>query len=408
MQVVKPVRGGMARTTNQPGTVRAFEYAMLFAKISGFVQTLYVDRGSQVKKGELLAEIYDPERDVAVDQALAALEHSKATVAQAESSVLTAESAVLAAKAQLKEAKATLEAKRSYRDYSKKEFVRIKSLVTKGDIEERLADEKQDQYLSAEGAVLAADAGIETATAQIAEATSKVALARADLKAASAGVKVSEANLELARVFVEYTRILAPYNGVVIYRGESVHEGSFIRAATEGTVEPMLTVARVDKMRTIVLVPDRDVPYCKVGNPATVQLDALAGQIFKGAVSRIAESEDLNDRTMRVEIDLDNPDRTLRDGMFGRAEILLEKVIKNLTVPSSCLIERNGKGEGSVLVVRDGEVHRVDLHIGMDNGVRVEITSGLSEGDQVILQPDSSIAEGTKVQVELANPQAAN
>jgi RND family efflux transporter MFP subunit len=367
------------------------------------VKTLNVDRGSQVKKGELLAEIYDPERDVAVDQALAALEHSKAVVAQSESSVLTAESAVLAARAELKEAKATLEAKRSYRDYSNKEFLRIKDLVKKGDVEERLADEKQDQYLSAEGAVLAAEAGIETANAQIAEATSKVALAKADLKAAVAGVKVSEANLELARVMVQYTRILAPYDGVVTFRGDSVHPGSFIRSAAEGMEQPLLTVARVDKMRTIVLVPDRDVPYCKVGNPATVQLDALAGRVFNGQVSRIAESEDLNDRTMRIEIDLDNPDRALRDGMFGRAEILLEKLIKNLSIPSSCLTERNGKGEGAVLVVRDGEVHRVPIHIGLDSGLRVEVTSGLNEGDLVILQPDASIPDGTKVHTELVS-----
>jgi HlyD family secretion protein len=408
VQVVKPVRGGMERTTNQPGTIRAFEYALLYAKVSGFVKTLHVDRGSQVKKGELLAEIYDPERDVAVDQALAALEHAKATVAQARSSILTAEASVLAAKAMQKEAKATLEAKRSYRDYSQKEFARIKSVVKLGDVEERLADEMQDQYLAAQGAVLAADAGIETAAANLGTAIAKVALAKADLKAAEAGVKVAEANLELARVFVQYTRILSPYDGVVIFRGDAVHPGSFIRSAAEGVGEPLLTVARVDKMRTVVLVPDPDVPYCKVGDPATVTLDALAGKVFHGHVSRIAESEDLNDRTMRVEIDLDNPDRTLRDGMFGRAKILLEKLIKNLTIPSSCLIERNGKGDGAVLVVRDGEVHRVDLHLGIDSGVRVEVTSGLKDDDQVILQPDSSIADGTKVQAEIASPQAAS
>ena len=153
-------------------------------------------------------------------------------------------------------------------------------------------------------------------------------------------------------------------------------------------------------MRTIVLVPDRDVPYCKVGDPATVTLDALAGRVFKGKVSRISESEDLNDRTMRVEIDLPNPDRVLRDGMFGRAAILLEKLIKSLTIPSSCLIDRNGKGEGAVLVVRDGEIHRVNVHVGIDTGLRVEVVNGLDEDDLVVLQPDASIAEGTKVQVE--------
>ena len=98
---------------------------------------------------------------------------------------------------------------------------------------------------------------------------------------------------------------------------------------------------------------------------------------------------------MRVEIDLDNPDGVLRDGMFGRADIMLEKSIKNLTVPSSCLIDRNGKGDGAVLVVRDGKVRRVHVHVGMDTGLRAEIVDGITDHDQVILQPDPSIADGT-------------
>ena len=231
--------------------------------------------------------------------------------------------------------------------------------------------------------------------------------AQADLKAAEAGIQVGEANLELAKVFVQYTHITSPYDGVVIFRGDSVHPGSFVRSAAEGTTEPLLTVARVDQMRTVVLVPDRDVPYRKVGDPATVTLDALAGRVFKAKVSRIAESEDLKDRTMRVEIDLPNPDRALRNGMFGRAAILLEKLIKSLSIPSSCLIERNGKGEGAVLVVKDGEIHRANIHVGIDNGLRVEVATGLNEDDQVVLQPDASIAEGTKVQVELARDPTA-
>ncbi len=403
VQVVQPERGGMERTTNQPGTIRAFEYAELFAKVSGFVKTLNADRGSRVKKGDLLAEIYDPERDVAVEQAEAALEHAHAEVAQAQSNILTAQASVLAARAQQNEAKAVLKQRKAERDYRKKQYIRFTELVRKGDIEERVADEQHDNYLSAEGAVDSAEAGIETAAAQFAEASAAVEKARADLKAAEAKVKVSTANLDMAKVFVQYTKILAPYDGVVTFRGDSVHPGTFIRSASEGTSTPMLTVARDDKMRTIVLVPDRDVPYCQAGDPATVQLDALAGRVFKAKVSRIAESEDLKDRTMRVEIDIENPDRALRDGMFGRAEILLEKLIKNLSIPSSCLVQRNGKGDGAVFVVKDGELRRVPIRVGLDNGLRVEVTSGLSETDQIVLRPDASDPEGTKVQAELVN-----
>jgi len=400
VQVVKPVRGGMERTTSQPGTIRAFEFAELYSKVSGFVETLHVDRGSPVKKGQLLAKIYDPERDVAVLQAEAGLEHSKASVLQAAAGVLTAEADVKVALANQKEAKAILAKAEAESVWRKQEYERISLLVARHAAEERLKDETYAQYLTTLASVAAADAGIETAVAEIARSRAKEKKARADLKVAEAEVQVAEANLKMAKVFVQYTRIESPYDGVVTYRGESVHVGSFVRAATEGAGIPLLIVAVTDKMRTIVPVPDRDVPYCHVGDPATVQLDALAGRIFKGQISRVAESEDLNDRTMRVEIDLPNPDGVLRDGMFGRALILLEKLVKNLTVPSSCLVDRNGKGEGAVLIVKEGKVHRVSVHVGMDTGLRAEITDGLADHDQVILQPDASIAEGTEVQVE--------
>jgi HlyD family secretion protein len=400
VQVITPERGGMERVTSQPGTIRAFEYAPLFTKVSGFVKTLNVDRGSRVKKGDLLAEIYDPERDVAVIQGQASLDHSKAMVEQAQASILTAQAFVEAAKAKQHEVKATYDQMVASRDYRKKEYQRISELVARGSVEEKVKDEKLDEYHSAEAALLSAKAGIETAVALLAEAKAKVEQAKADKTAAVAQVEVSAANLEMAKVFVQYTRILSPYDGFVIYRGESVHPGSFVRAADEGSKDPLLTVAMVAKMRTIVPIPDREVPYCNVGDPATVTIDALGSRVFPGKISRVAESEDINDRTMRAEIDLDNPDGVLRDGMFGRAFIILEKLIKNLTVPSSCLIDRNGKGEGAVLIVKDGKVRRVKVHVGMDTGLLAEIVDGLAESDQVILQPDPSIAEGTAVQIE--------
>ena len=361
-----------------------------------------MDRGDRVKKGQVLAVIYDPERDVAVEQADAALDHAYAVVDQAKSAIETARASVMAAKAEQKEAQATLVQRNSERDYRKKELSRIQDLVLKGDVEERLGDEEKLHYLASEGAVLAAHAGIDTAAAKLAEATAAVAKAKADEKVAEAGVKLSKANLDMAKVFVEYTKITSPYDGVVTFRGESVHPGTFIRSASEGNGVQLFRVAKDDTMRTIVLVPDRDVPYCNVGDPATVQVDALAGRVFKGKVSRIAESEDLKDRTMCVEIDLDNKDHALFDGMFGRAEILLAKMIKNLSIPSSCLVQRNGKGEGAVLVVRNGELHRVPVRVGLDNALRVEVVSGLSENDEVIVRPDSSIPDGTKVRAETA------
>src|SRR5262249_18767297 len=158
------------------------------------------------------------------------------------------------------EAKATLHERIAQRDYRKKEYGRISDLVARGSTEERLRDEQLAQYYASEATVLAAQAGIETAAAQLAEANAQVELANADLKAAEAQVQIAEANVKLAKVFVQYTRIESPYDGVVTFRGDGVHRGSFVRAATEGVGQPLLTVAYTNKMRTIVPIPDNQVP----------------------------------------------------------------------------------------------------------------------------------------------------
>jgi RND family efflux transporter MFP subunit len=170
--------------------------------------------------------------------------------------------------------------------------------------------------------------------------------------------------------------------------------------------EPILTVARKDKMRTIVQVPDPDVPFCNPGDPATIRIDALKGRLFRGTVSRVAEAEDLKDRTMRVEIDLSNADGVLRDGMYGRAIIELEPPSKNLSIPATCLIEQNGKGEGAVYIVKDGKVKRTAIKVGKDNGLQVEVLGGLAADDELVAQPTSSITDGLNVKPENAGEAA--
>src|SRR5262249_43466688 len=135
---------------------------------------------------------------------------------------------------------------------------RMTDLARREAIEQRLVDEEIKQYDAARASEHARQAGVKTAQAEYKEALAKVNQAKADLVAAEADVRVSEANLKKARVLFEYTRITSPYDGVVIFRGEAVHPGAFIAAATEGLGDPLLTIARDDMMRTIVPVPDRD------------------------------------------------------------------------------------------------------------------------------------------------------
>ena len=400
VQTTRPSRGGMEQTTDQPGTVRAFDFADLFAKVSGYVKVLKVDRGSRVKKGDLLLELYVPELVAAVKQAEAQLDRSKAGVVQAEARVTTATEKINAKLAFEKEAEAKWRAATAWRDYRDKQYIRISELVARNAVEERLKDEAKDEAEKASADVYAAEAGKMTAKAEVAEARAELAQAQADLVGAKAEVEVSQANLAREAALEEYTHIRSPYNGVVTFRGEAVHVGAFIRSADQGATEQILTVARDDLMRTIVPVPDRDVAFVNLGDQAIVRVDALNGREFKGEVSRIADSEDINDRTMRVEVDLPNLKHLLRDGMFGRAQIILEKATTNLTVPSSSVIDRDPSGKGTVQVVRGGKVYRQTIQIGRDTGTTTEIISGLQADSEVLVLPEGTMADGTAVQTD--------
>jgi RND family efflux transporter MFP subunit len=387
----------MERLTDQPGTIRGFEYAPLYSKVSGYLKLLTVDRGDRVKQGQLLAQVYDPELDVAVLQAEASLKHSQALARQAEARLKTAQAGVQAAEAKRVQTTSMLEESVAQRTYRRKALDRLTELARRNAVEQKLVDEQEDQYMASLASEHAAQSGILTADAQITEARAAVELAQADLVTAQAEIAVSEANLKKAKVFLEYTRIESPFEGVITTRGEGVHPGAFIRAATEGSGEPLLTVSRTDKFRTNVEIPDTDVPFCDPGDPATVRISTLAGRVFRGTVSRVAYAEDLKNRTMRVEIDLSNPDGVLRDGMYGRVLIELEPPSNNLTVPATCLIEKNHMAEGAVLVVRGGKVERVPIRVGKDNGVQIEVLSGLTENDEVVAQLTPSIDVGSEV-----------
>ena len=230
--------------------------------------------------------------------------------------------------------------------------------------------------------------------------------AKADLKYAEAEVTLAKARLEKSRVMLDYTVIRSPYTGVVTRR--SFHVGDFVRSADAGGSDrvPVLSVERTDLMRVVVQVPDRDVPYVSQGDPAVVEIDALPNAVYKteGAeevvISRSADSEDPQTRTMRTEVDVKNRDGRLRRGMYGRVTMTLQPGNPAaLRVPSSALVGRAEGGRGSVRVVRDGKVHVVPVRYATDSGVDAEIVAGLSPADEVIVHATGPVGEGTAVTV---------
>jgi HlyD family secretion protein len=394
VNVIRPHQGGMARTTTQPGTFHAFQYADLFAKASGYLRAQVVDIGDTVEKGQLLAEIYDPERQQEVEVTAAEVERSKAAVEQAKAMLTAAEAEVTAAEATVDVRKTEISQTAAIRRFREKEYIRYLELARHQAVDQRVADEKQEDYEGAKAAEEKAHAAVKAAEADLARDRALVLTAKADVQHARAQQRVAEAKLGQATILAQYTRILSPYTGVVTQR--NFHDGDFIREAIRADEAPILSVARTDLMRVVVYVPDRDTSLLNRGDEAVVRVDALAGEEFKGKVMRYSEIELPANRTMRTEIDLPNPTGRLRMGMYGAVSILLEPPTDFLTIPSKALHQLEA-GAGVVFLAKDGRAHKTRIRIGRDNGVLVEVISGLTINDQVIIGYTGSIQDGEPV-----------
>ena len=405
VEVVQPSPGGIDRVCVQPGTVEPFESADLYAKTSGFLVEQTVDIGSRVTRGETLARISVPESEKQVLQDEADVVRADSRVDQMMAAITATEADLGAATAGVALAQAELSSKTSYRAYRQKQLDRIRALVSKMAIDEKLAEEHEDHFQAAVAAELAATGAIAAARQKEAAAAARVKQAKADLKYAQAEVTVAKARLAKSRVMLEYTVIKSPYTGVVTRR--SFHVGDFVRSADAGGERtPVLAVERTDLMRVVVQVPDRDVPFVHPGNPAVVQIDALSGEVFKTAgearveVSRSAASEDPHTRMMRTEVDLPNPQGKLRRGMFGRVSLTLRSGSQAaVRIPSVALVGKAEGGKATVRVVRDDITQIVPVEYGADNGAEVEILSGLTLADQVVIRASGPVENGTTVRI---------
>lgn len=395
VETVHPTKGGLGRRTSQPGSAHSFESADLFPKVSGYLLTQHVDIGSRVKRGDLLAELDVPELSKDVEAATATWQQTLAEVTLAEARVESATADHKAAEAKIAQAESEVERCEAELKLNQKQFERIKSLNGLKGIEDRIVDEKQFQVQAAESAVRAARSAVLAAQQQAAAAMSKIALAKADLQVSQAKARVAESQLDRTKVIQSYTKIVSPYDGVVTAR--NYHRGAFVRSPDQGGQTPLLSVDRIDMMRVVVRVPERDVPFLEPGDRSTIRFDALPQRQFSGVIARIAHAETSDTRTMLAEIDLPNPDHAIRDHMYGRVEIELDSADAGVTVPSTCLVGDVANGQGRLFVVEEGHAHLKEVQVGKDSGIQVEVVSGLTEADAVVVRPAGGLAEGAEV-----------
>jgi RND family efflux transporter MFP subunit len=219
--------------------------------------------------------------------------------------------------------------------------------------------------------------------------------------AAQASVAADEANVRRLEELQRFGRLTAPFSGTITTR--NVELGGLVSAGTSGSAKPLFVVSQVDTVRFFVNVPENAATVVRAGQAANVVVRDIPGRVFKGRVSRTSGALDAATRTMVAQVDVPNPGHALLAGMYAQVTLTAVRAIPSILVPANALVIRP---EGpQVAVVRDGKVHFVTLQLGRDLGTELEVISGLSEGDQVVMNPSDAVEEGAAVRVVVDAPE---
>src|SRR5208283_5466439 len=241
---------------------------------------------------------------------------------------------------------------------------------------------------------LIAQQELDDATSKDRASQAQVEAAKSSLAAAKQQLAVAKANQQHYSALSDYARITAPYDGVVTWRYADT--GALVQAGTSNTSGlPVVTVAQINILRLRIPVPESIAAKVKIGDSADVNVQAT-GEHFTGNVARFTDSLDSSTRTMQVEIDVPNSNYHLQPGTYANVNLASDNKPNVLTVPVGAI--QRGEGKTSVLLV--DPQNRVELRqvgTGVESSDEVEIVSGLSEGDRVIVGNLGSFQPGELV-----------
>jgi RND family efflux transporter MFP subunit len=271
-------------------------------------------------------------------------------------------------------------------------------------VNQQTVDETENQLRSAEAAADEARARVTVAEKAAVKAQAESGKAQEDVKAADAKRQVAEADAARLRSLLEYRFIRAPFAGVVTRRG--VDAGHFVQPAGATKGEPLFTVVRLDTVRVPVDVPEADAALVKKGAKAAVRIPALGGIEIAGQVARTSEALDPASKTLRVEIDLPNPDRKLIAGTFITARITVP-MPEAWVLPANAIVKQ--ADQTACFLYRDGKAARLMIRAGRSDGTWTEVfgKQGAAAGpwedwtgtEEVLSGPANTLADGQPVSV---------
>jgi membrane fusion protein, multidrug efflux system len=335
--LIEVVSRSLQSTTALPGELRSFRAVDVYAKVSGFVDSVNVDRGSRVQAGDSLATITAPELLAQIAEAQARIPAIEAQIAESE-------------------------AKRSAAE------IRLGHLR---------------KAAQTPGAIALSE--IEMTEKSIDAENARIQAIRASADAARASVRALEAMLP-------YLRVQADFAGVIAER--SVHEGSLVGPQSKDS-DPMFRLLEIDRLRLVVAVSENLVGSIRQGARIRFSVPAYPEQRFTGTVARSAYSVDPATRTMPVELDVDNAGGRLAPGMYADVAWPMSRGRSSLLVPPSAI--KSTTERIFVIRVTDGIAEWVDVRRGASDGNLVEVTGNLRAGDRIVARATDEIRPGTGI-----------
>ena len=348
VSTVPVVSRKLQTTIALPAQLTPYEQVDIFPKVTGFVQTVTVDRGSRVRRGQLLVRLTAPELNSQRSQA---------------------EAAVRAAQSQLATAQAKLSS-------------------DNGTYLHMVAASKTPGVL-AENDVAVANQTVSADKGLVDAAEQNVAAARDALRS------ISQTE--------SYLTITAPFEGIVTTR--NLHPGALIGPASgPGGAQPILQIVDDRRLRLVVPIPEAQVGNMKIGQLVSFTVPAYPGQSFKAPVGRISREVDEKSRTMPVELDVQNRDSRLSPGSFTTVLWPFERSYPTLFVPSSAVT--NDQQHTFVIRVRNSKAEWVTIQTGQTVKGDIEVFGDLASGDQVVKTASDAIHSGDSVRV--STPSSSN
>jgi RND family efflux transporter MFP subunit len=370
--VAKVTKEELSRNLALTAEFKPFQEIEVMAKVSGYVKEINVDVGDRVRQGQLLATLEIPEMADDLARARASIERSSAEVTRAKDEIQRAESAH----------------KIAHLSYERLGSV---SKQRPGLVAQQEIDDAHSKDLVAEAQVSAAKSAVASAVQQ---------------------VDVNKAEMGKVKTLHDYTRVTAPFAGIVTKRYADT--GSMIQAGTASQTQamPLVRLSQNSLLRLSLPVPESVVASVRVGGHVDVKVPAL-NRVFPGKVARFAEKVQSSTRTMDTEVDVPNPSLILIPGMYAEVTLALEHRNDALAVPVSAVdpdlqgsdtgpVPGTGTATGRVMLVTpEGRVEVRKVTLGLETSNLVEIRSGLSAGDLVVIGNRSALQSGQQVKPKL-------